>query len=202
MTGMLKTVLITVATIVVLMVAVGLFVIYTGSYDVSATEPHWRVTRWALGTLREHSVAARADGVTGSPPTDSAGLAEGFEHFHAMCVECHGAPGVDRGEPGKGMNPRPPRLEREAEEWTDAQLFWITKHGMRLAGMPAFGPTHADEQIWEIVGAIRAVAGMTEVEYAERVRALTAREETPEGAPEGTEAGEHTHAPGTEAHEH
>lgn len=197
----LRTVLITVAAVVVIAVAAALLVIYTGGYNVAATEGHWAITEWALHTLQERSVAARAGELAVPIPADPAALDEGFEHFHAMCVECHGAPGFDRGELGQGLNPRPPRLEREAEEWSDAELFWITKHGIRFAGMPAFGSTHSDETIAAIVGFLRRLEEMTEVEYADRVRAL---EGGAEGAGEspGDSAAGHTHAPGTPEHEH
>ena len=178
--------------VVILATIAGLWVVATGAYNVAATQPHWGVTEWALNTMQHKSVASRAGDLPVAVPTDSAGLTHGFEHFHGMCIECHGAPGFDRGDSGQGLNPEPPRLEEEAHEWTDAELFWITKHGIRLAGMPAFGPTHTDEEIAGIVGFIRLMETMTEEEYAERVRAL----ESGDGADGG-----HTHAPGTPEHE-
>lgn len=184
--------LVTLTAAVVLAITAALWIVATGAYNVAATESHWRVTEWALNTLQHKSVAARAEGLAVAIPADSAELDHGFEHFHAMCVECHGAPGFDRGDSGQGLNPTPPRLEEEAHEWTDAELFWITKHGIRLAGMPAFGPTHSDAEIAGIVGFIRVLETMTEEEYAERVRALE------QGAAEGAD---HTHAPGTPDHE-
>ena len=170
------TMLITLTATVMLAIMVGLWVMATGAYNVSAEEEHWPVTEWAVNTLQHRSVAARAEGLDVTIPDDPAAIDHGFEHFHAMCVECHGAPGFDRGETGQGLNPTPPRLEREAEEWTDAELFWITKHGIRLAGMPAFGPTHTDEEIAGIVAFLRSMETMTEEEYAEMVRALESGE--------------------------
>ncbi|MGK7311196.1 MAG: c-type cytochrome [Candidatus Longimicrobiales bacterium M2_2A_002] len=170
------TMVLTLLTVLVLVVGGGLWVIATGAYDVAATTEHWGITEWALNTLQHRSVAARADDLPVPLPEDAAALDHGFEHFHAMCVECHGAPGFDRGDNGQGLNPRPPRLEEEAHEWTDAELFWITKHGIRLAGMPAFGPTHSDEEIAQVVAFIRAMETMTEQEYAERVRVLESGE--------------------------
>jgi mono/diheme cytochrome c family protein len=174
----LFTMLITLVGVLVVLVSAGLWVVGTGAYDVAATAEHWPVTEWALSTLQHRSVAKRAEaaGLPVALPTDDAAIDHGFEHFHAMCVECHGAPGFDRGDSGQGMNPRPPRLEAEAHEWTDAELFWITEHGIRLAGMPAFGPTHSDEEIAAIVAFIRVMETMTEEEYAERVRALESGE--------------------------
>jgi mono/diheme cytochrome c family protein len=182
--------LITLTAVVMLAIIVALWVVATGAYNVAATEEHWGVTEWALGTLQHKSVAARAGSLTVAIPADEEALDHGFEHFHRMCVECHGAPGFDRGDAGQGLNPTPPRLEEDAHEWTDAQLFWIAKNGLRLAGMPAFGPTHTDEQIAAIVGFIRVMETMTEEEYAERVRAL-----------EEEGASDHAHAPGTPEHE-
>ena len=172
--------LLTLVAATVLSIAGGLWVVGTGAYSVAATEEHWPLTEWLLETLRRRSVAARAGALPVPIPADSATLAHGFEHFHGMCVECHGAPGFDRGDSGQGMNPTPPRLEEDAHEWTDEALFWITKHGIRLAGMPAFGPTHTDEEIAAIVGFIRVMETMTEEEYAERVRGLGSRDERAE----------------------
>lgn len=177
-------------TVLVLM-ALGLGVVLTGAYDVGATAEHWGVTSWALNTLQHNSVSGRAEDVEGSLPTDEESLRHGLEHFDAMCVQCHGAPGVDRGETGQGMNPLPPDLAEEAEEWSDAELFWITKHGIRLAGMPAFGTTHSDEELWMIVAFMRELPGMGEAEYASRVEALA-----PAGDSVSAGDGGHTHAPG------
>lgn len=193
----LTTVLITLAAVLVVAVGAGLLVIYTGAYNVAATEQHAGITQWALNTLQHNSVEARAGSVQGAPPTDSAALAHGFDHFHAMCVVCHGAPGLDRGELGQGITPTPPRLEEEVPEWSDAELFWITKHGIRFAGMPAFGTTHGDPEIWAIVAFLRRLDGMTEEAYATLVRARTAAAE--EG---GDGAAGHAHAPGTAPHGH
>lgn len=192
----IKTAAVTVGAVLLLALGGGLFVIYSGSYNVAATEEHWGVTQWALDKLQQTSVGARADEVAGSIPEDSAALDHGFDHFHAMCVMCHGAPGLDRGEVGAGMRPVPPRLEEVAQEWSDQEIFWIIENGIRLAGMPAFGATHGDEEIWGIVAFVREVEGMTEEEYARRVRALQ------EGGDGGGEEGGHSHAPGTPAHEH
>jgi len=187
-----NTMLLTLVAVLILATIAGLWVVATGAYNVAATESHWPVTEWALNTLQHKSVAARAGDLPVAIPTDPDAVDHGFEHFHAMCVDCHGAPGFDRGDAGQGINPQPPRLEEEAHEWTDAELFWITKHGIRLAGMPAYGPTHSDAEIAGIVGFIRVMETITEEEYAERVRALQ------DG---GADDVGHTHEPGTPEHE-
>ncbi|MDX1624827.1 MAG: cytochrome c [Gemmatimonadota bacterium] len=155
------------AAVVGLAVA-GLVVLYAGWYDVSATSGHADLTERVLGALQHRSVSARAGDLDVTLPTDSAALEHGFVHYDAMCVDCHGAPGVERGETGKGMSPTPPDLAEEAEEWSDAELFWITKHGIKLAGMPAYGPTHSDEELLGIVAFVRRLPQLDSAAYAAR----------------------------------
>ena len=45
------------------------------------------------------------------------------------------------------------------------QLFWITKNGIKLTGMPAFGKTHSDEKIWDIVAFMEKLPTMTKEQY-------------------------------------
>jgi len=153
------------ATLLVLVAGTAAF-IYSGAYDVSATSGHTGLGRWVLKALQKRSIAVRADGVPEPPAADSASLTEGFERYHEMCVQCHGAPGVERGEIGRGIAPQPPDLAEEAEEHDPKRLFWVTKHGVKLAGMPAFGPTHTDEEVWAIVRFLERLPGMRASEYA------------------------------------
>ena len=44
---------------------------------------------------------------------------------------------------------------------TDGELFWIVQNGIRMTGMPAFGPTHKDEEIWKIVAFLRHLPALT-----------------------------------------
>ena len=185
-----------VLAIAVLLVAGGLGFVYSGAYDVAATGDHTGLVTWALETTKDRSIRARAADVAAPPPFDSALVVSGFDGFRDMCVECHGAPGVDPGINGVGLNPSPPELGEEAHEFDDAELFWITKHGLKFTGMPAFGPTHADRDLWAVVAFIRELEEMAPEEYARRVAEREAELEAT-----GSEGG-HSHAPGTPAHEH
>ena len=171
--------------------------VYSGFYDVAASREHSALTEWTLETISERSIKRRAGELPAPLPTDSSSLLHGLEHYRAMCQVCHGAPGLERNEMAAGLSPRPPRLVHAAAEWTDAELFWIVKHGIRLAGMPAFGPTHSDEDLWAIVAFTRSLADMSEEQYARLV-----------GVPSdgmgggGEQGGGHSHAPGTASHSH
>jgi mono/diheme cytochrome c family protein len=44
---------------------------------------------------------------------------------------------------------------------SDGELFWIVQNGIRMSGMPAFGATHKERQIWEIVAFLRHLPSLT-----------------------------------------
>ena len=71
----------------------GFAAIYTGMYNVAATEPHWPATSWILETARVRSIKAHATGIKAPPGLqDPAKTQMGVEHFAAHCAVCHGAP--------------------------------------------------------------------------------------------------------------
>lgn len=95
-------------------------------------------------------------------------LSTGASHFTSMCVVCHGAPGTERGEIGKGLNPQPPELSHAAEEFELTEIYWIVEHGIRHTGMPAFGPTHGEEELWAIASFVDRLDEMSPEEYRRR----------------------------------
>lgn len=164
-------VLITALGVLAVLVAVIVIVPRTGAIDVAATGEHLPLVDWFLSTARETSIHAGAEQLT-IPPSieDPERLRVGLVHYHEMCVTCHGAPGVEPSEIGKGLNPAPPSLYAEDdEEHGPAETFWVTKHGIRMTGMPAFGVTHGDEELWDIAAFVAQLPEMDAAAYSARV---------------------------------
>lgn len=153
--------------IAVLLVELILFIIFvhSGLYSVAATSPDPRPIRWVFRTTSDNSVERHAKGIAVPSLTDSAMIREGFDHYNEMCVGCHGAPGVERSEIGKGLYPHGPNLAHSVKEMPPEELFWVTKNGIKSTGMPAFGPTHSDQKIWAIVAFLEKLPNMTPQEY-------------------------------------
>lgn len=92
-------------------------------------------------------------------------LPSGMAHYRVNCVLCHGAPEVGAAELAHGLNPPAPDLDAEGtQSRTDGQLFWVVRNGIRMTGMPAFGPTHEDDEIWHIIAFVRHLPDLTELE--------------------------------------
>ena len=78
---------------------------------------------------------------------------------------CHGAPGQEPAEIAKGLWPETPDLKKAVPDWTPGELFWITKNGIKFTAMPAWGPTHDDDKIWDIVAFLERLPSVSPSEY-------------------------------------
>jgi mono/diheme cytochrome c family protein len=143
---------------------VAVTLIYAGWYNVGAVEPHSQFATWALSTSMQRSVRVHA-GAIAEPADLAARASSGFSDFDEMCVQCHSAPGTERGEIGKGLRPRPPALINAARRWSPSELFWIVKNGVQMTGMPAFGPTHDDATLWAIVAVVQQLSSLSSEQY-------------------------------------
>jgi len=175
--------------IFIILVIVGFFIfIYMGKYDVAATKPHTKFTEFILNTATEQSIKSHAVGITVPSLDGESMIKTGFDHYKEMCVGCHGAPGVEPSETAKGLYPEPPDLADVIEELSSEELYWITKNGIKMTGMPAFGPTHSEEELWSIVAFLRQLPDLTPEEYKAMV--------------EGEEAQNHEHDHATDDEHH
>ena len=162
----MKKYLIGAGAVIALLIIGGLIYMYSGIFDISAKVPHDPVTLWAMNTVRDNSIKHNADNNIKTPDLNDSDLVKmGFVHYREMCVGCHGGPGIERSEIGQGLYPKAPSLARVANDWTPQQLFWITKNGLKMTGMPAFGPTHSDEMIWAIVAFTKKLPTITKEQY-------------------------------------
>lgn len=139
---------------------------YSGAYNIAATEDHTPLVRWMFETTLRNSVKSRAADIEVPAQFTESMMAAGAGEYKSMCQHCHGGPGVEPDKWSEGMLPQPPHLTEAASEWRPQEIFWLVKHGVKMAGMPAFGPTHSDETLWNITAFVQALPGMTGQEYA------------------------------------
>ncbi len=148
-------------------VILGFGVMYSGVINVAATYPHSSLTRWGLHTAMKQSVKYHASNIQVPPLNQQDRILNGFRHYREMCTSCHLAPGITSSEIRKGLMPKPPKLQETARAWSPAELFWIIKNGVRMTAMPAWGLSHNDEKIWEMVAFLQKFPDMTKAQYEE-----------------------------------
>lgn len=161
-----------VLAIVVVLAATGF--LYFGVYNIAADDPHTRPVYALLQNMRDRSITVRARGIT--PPSDLASpqrIAVGAGLYTEMCSGCHLGPGVEKSEMSQGLYPQAPELAK-TQDLSAAQQFWIIKHGVKLSAMPAWGKTHPDPLIWDMVAFVRELPGMSPEEYKRLVASAPA----------------------------
>merc|ERR1712000_488264 len=140
LTAFIKSLLI--ATVIGL-VGAGLF-IYSGLYPIGADVPHNKLSYWLLETLRERSIARAASDIQipdNLNTSDRLLAADAHEHEHSG---------------GSDDDGNDAAIQRQ---------FWIIKHGIKASGMPAWGPTHSDERIWNMVAFLQRLPSLTPDQY-------------------------------------
>jgi mono/diheme cytochrome c family protein len=162
--------IVTLAAGALLIAVVAAVLVHMGSFDVAADKPHSQPVFWLMDTVRERSVAIRAAGITvPGDLTDAKRVASGAAQYDEMCSLCHLAPGMKRTEISRGLYPRAPELRRKSE-LTPAEQFWVVKHGLKMTGMPAWGVTHNDELLWDVVAFLRKLPELTADQYQTLVK--------------------------------
>ena len=169
--------------------------IYAGLYNIAADVPHTQPVYWLLETVRDRSVEARArDIVVPNDLKDPNRISRGAGQYADMCSGCHLAPGMKRTEISQGLYPRAPELRRKTT-LTPAEQFWVVKHGIKMTGMPAWGVTHDDDLLWDVVAFVRKLPELTPEQYETLVKNAPKHEELMQKMEMG---GEHQHNGGHE----
>ena len=153
------------AVVLLLLGALGaaLFV-ESGFYNIGADDHHTKVVLALIAQLRDRSIESRLGSITPQLAPTPAMIKAGAEHYAALCVGCHLAPGVLKSDLRTGLYPHPPNLAQEDIQ-ESRRAFWIIKHGIKMSAMPAWSKTLDDEAIWDVVAFVRKMPQMTPAEY-------------------------------------
>ena len=116
--------------------------------DVNEPAP---IRAWMGMTVRA-SVRRHAPSAIPSPATDSDVFAGG-RHYFDGCAGCHGTPGKPRHPREEFLSP--PYLPTLRSQYSEPEIYWIIKHGIRHTGMSAYGPFFKENQIWQTAAFVK-----------------------------------------------
>lgn len=155
------------AAIAVAIAAILLFaafaIAWSGTFNVAADAPHSRPVYAAINFVREQSVRARASDVKVPDLTNRASLVKGAGNYDAMCAQCHRSPEMGETELSRGLYPAPPNLSNTRVE--PSRAFWSIKHGIKASGMPAWGKSMNDADIWNLVSLLQKLPDLNKESY-------------------------------------
>jgi len=148
---------------------VGAVVLQGGFYHIGATKQHFQWVHTLLEKGMHQSVRRHAREAEPPPGFEHATpqlLRRGAGLYRDHCVTCHGAPGVSPSDIGKSMQPVPGPLVDAARHWSPRELYWITRHGIKMSGMPAWEYRLADADLWALAGFLGTLPQLTPQAYA------------------------------------
>jgi mono/diheme cytochrome c family protein len=137
-------------TMIVALVGAYLF-IAAGALSAGQDVRPGRLERWISKTALRAAIGRQTTGRTDQMQATDDNLAAGCALYIAHCQICHGGPDGAASVIAKGLTPNPPQLVRDGvEDDPPATIHWKITHGIRFTGMPAFGQTLSDREIWNM----------------------------------------------------
>ena len=126
-----------------------------GLYPIGADNPPGALERkLAMRAMDVYADKHKPDGdnpVAITPAT----LLEGATAYEQHCALCHGGAQSKISPMENKFNPPVPQLIDRIPHDEPAWLFWVTKHGVRMTGMPTWDGVLSDDAIWKIVAFIK-----------------------------------------------
>ena len=108
-----------------------------------------------LGSALQASVARHAPNGVNPMPASEENLMAGANLYGQMCSRCHGASKESDNSYGRSFYPPAPLLALSRMSYTESEMFWIVKHGIRNTAMLAWGNFLSDDEIWQLVTLLR-----------------------------------------------
>ena len=129
----------------------GYFYLTGGHVNIAADQrPGFFERRLAMRAM-DAAVERRAPDLKNPVPPTEENLVSGAKLYLDHCAGCHGVPSNPASEFSRSFNPPVPNFFKRAPDMPDHENFYITQHGIRWTGMPAWTGILTDDQIWKIV---------------------------------------------------
>jgi mono/diheme cytochrome c family protein len=144
----------------------GFVVLRAGWYDTTATSQHLQPVYTVLELGMRYSVRNHSSEVK-VPPLGAPGqVLRGAALYSAHCAQCHGGPGFAQSKIGQSMQPVPGPLVDASARWQPRELYWITKHGIKMSGMPAWQFHLSEADLWAVVSFMGVLPTLSARDYA------------------------------------
>jgi mono/diheme cytochrome c family protein len=130
-----------------------------GFAEVRADLPPSRWEKALMFSSVHASVRRRAPDMPNPAPATDENLIAGGRIYLDGCAGCHGTPGKPDTS-GDSLYPPIPQLPETGTTYTEAQIFWVAKHGIRFSGMFANGKWDSDEKLWKAAAYLKRIKSL------------------------------------------
>ncbi len=165
-------------------------VAHLGLYPIGADNPPGFERALASRAMDVYASKHKPEGNNPTALT-AANLTEGAKEYEEHCAFCHGGAKAKVSPMRDKFNPPVPQLIDKIPHDDDAWLFWVTKHGVRMTGMPAWDGILSEDETWKVVAFIKHSDKLPPETQAAWQQLASTPGEIEEHTPE-----QHTHEPG------
>jgi mono/diheme cytochrome c family protein len=102
------------------------------------------------------SVRRSAAAIPNPPAANDDALVAGGKLYVAGCQGCHGELGGPY-EQDRDHFPPVPELPHTGTQYSEPELYWIVKHGIRMTGMSAYGQFYSEKELWSLAAFLRRI---------------------------------------------
>jgi len=146
---------------IVLSTAVALLYVGLGFATVGADA---KPSAWENGIMDSAvhaSVRRRAPKTRNPLPATDETVIAGGKLYMNDCGGCHGAPGMPTTKFPTTFYPKVPQFPIVGTKYTEAEVFWIAKHGIRKTGMFPEGPYYTDPELWSLAAFVTRMTDLS-----------------------------------------
>ena len=139
-----------------LVIVLGLIVAYAaisfGVVPANSDAKPSGLERWAARTSLNATIRRQMSTTQNPLPVTDENLTAGLKLYATNCMACHGASDGKASNIAHGLYQPAPQLgDRGVEDDPNGEIYWKVQHGIRFTGMPSFGKTLTDTQLWQLV---------------------------------------------------
>ncbi len=126
-----------------------------GWFPVGADNPPGKLERKYANMAMDEYVDKHMPKGDNPITADSSNLMVGAMLYEKHCALCHGG-GRERTSPlAHKFSPPVPQILQRIPHDEDAHLWWVTKHGIRMTGMPSWDGIVSDDDLWRIIAFVK-----------------------------------------------
>jgi mono/diheme cytochrome c family protein len=133
-------------------IAAAVYIYFAGGFAPVATSAQAMPFEKMLANKALHAQVEKQMPKTVPIQGDETNYTAGAHVYIDNCAVCHGLPGHPKTSIAAGEFPAPPQL-LEGKGVTDdppGETFWKVQNGIRLTGMPGFGNSLSQTQMWQV----------------------------------------------------
>jgi mono/diheme cytochrome c family protein len=140
---------------------IGILTIKMGLVPINADAAPSSLERTILPLAVRASVARRSSEKPGAALPTGDDLVAGAEIYKAMCAQCHGQLNGRASVLGASFYPPAPQLPGHGTPYSDDEVFWIVKHGIRNTSMPAWRNLLSDEDVRQVAAFVKRMDSLS-----------------------------------------